>query len=104
MFVLNINIIFAAKYEGTKKTKIHIKRHGNFITVVDDSGRVLYSSILHPVAKWDHHPYISGFSKIADLGEDYSEMLSKVRSETTSDRIRSYWENVGHYMLDIATR
>lgn len=47
---------------------------------------------------------MTGFSKIADLGNNYSEMLTLLRLNNTSNRIRDYWENVGNYALNIMTK
>lgn len=86
------------------KNKIQIKREGKLITVLDEKGHVLCSSTRHSVVRKDKHPYMTGFSKIADLGNSYSEMLTLLRLNNTSNRIRDYWENVGNYALNIMTK
>lgn len=85
-------------------TKFHIKKQGNSISIIDEDGNILYTSARHSVAKKEKHPYLSGFSKIVDFGDSYSDLLNMVRSDTVSNRIRSYWENTGNYVLDVLTR
>lgn len=100
----NIKDLFLHKMTNMTKNKIQIKREGKLITVLDEKGHVLCSSTRHSVVRKDEHPYMTGFSKIADLGNNYSEMLTLLRLNNTSNRIRDYWENVGNYALNIMTK
>ncbi len=86
------------------KNKIQIKRDGGVITVLDEEGRTLYSSARHSDIKKDNHPFMAGFSKIADLGDSYADMLTLLRLNKSSNKLKNYWENVGHYALDVMSR
>ncbi|MCH3993383.1 MAG: hypothetical protein LKH27_08455 [Prevotella sp.] len=77
-----------------------IKKEGRLVTVTDHNGSTVYSSTRHSVVRADRHPYISGFSKLVDFGNSYSGLLKKVQ-KAPSQSIRSYWENVGTYTLDV---
>ena len=81
------------------KKRFQIKREGKLITILDGDGHTLYSSARHSIVKKDSHPYLTGFSKIADLGDSYSEILALLQMSNTSNRIRNYWNNVGNYAL-----
>jgi hypothetical protein len=83
--------------------KYHIKKEGRLVTVKDRDGKTVYSSTRHTVVRADRHPYISGFSKLVDFGNSYSGLLKKVQ-KSPSRSIRSYWENVGTYTLDVMAR
>jgi hypothetical protein len=78
----------------------HIRKEKDMIQVMDDDNYVVYSSTRHSVVQKDRHPYISGFSKLVDFGNSYSGLLKKVQ-KAPSLSIRSYWENVGTYTLDV---
>ena len=78
----------------------HIRKEKDMIQVMDDDNHVVYSSTRHSVVQKDRHPYISGFSKLVDFGNSYSGLLKKVQ-KAPSQSIRSYWENVGTYTLDV---
>lgn len=67
--------------------------------IMDDKENILYRAHRHYVTNPDKHPYISGFSKIADWYDSYNELLRIVRKSPTT-AIRNYWDNVGSYVLD----
>ena len=82
-----------------KRKKYQIKKSRNVYVILGDKDKELYSTKRHFIVKPDNHPWISGFSKIADCYSSYDELL-KVVNRTPATAIRNYWENVGTYVLD----
>lgn len=80
--------------------KYHIKKDNGLTMVQDSEGRVVYSSTRHSIVRVDKHPYLAGFSKLADFGSSYHKLLKNVQ-RSPSHSIRKYWENVGTYTLNV---
>lgn len=81
--------------------KYRIKKNGSRFFVFNDHGTLVFKSRRHSPIKRDKHPYLTGFSKIADFGESYEELLKRIEEQDSSNRIRRYWENVGTYALNV---